>query len=79
MLHFIIMDGLPYSYDVNTGKAYKCRFDNDGFTAGEEVEVSAPPAVIFSELSIKAQCANDLDSIKQAKTTKTRKTVKKSE
>lgn len=63
MLNFIIMNGLPYSYDVETGKAYKCRFDDKGFTAGAEVKVTNAPVEIFSELSIQAQCAN-LDSIK---------------
>lgn len=58
---FIIIDGLPYLYA--DGKAYKCRFDEAGFTPSqEEVEITEEPAAVYSELEIKAQC-QCLDSI----------------
>lgn len=60
-MFFIIIDGLPYLYAE--GKAYKCRFDEAGFTPSqEEVEITEEPAEVFSELEIKAQC-QCLDSI----------------
>ena len=61
MNRFIIVDGLPYLYAK--GKAYAVRWDSAGFTVGAEVELKSAPAKIYSELSIKAQCANHLDSI----------------
>ena len=61
MNRFIIVDGLPYLYAKN--KAYKVRWDNKGFTVGSEVELASEPTAIYTELSIKAQCANCLDSI----------------
>lgn len=58
---FIIIDGLPYLYAE--GKAFKCRFDEAGFTPSqEEVEITDEPVEVFSELEIKAQC-KCLDSI----------------
>ena len=58
---FIIIDGLPYLYAE--GKAFKCRFDEKGFTPSqEEVEITEEPAAVYSELEIKAQC-QCLDSI----------------
>nr|DAT75489.1 MAG TPA: dimeris T4 recombination endonuclease VII [Caudoviricetes sp.] len=58
---FIIMGGLPYLYA--DGKAYKCRFDDAGFTPSqEEVEITEEPTAVYSELEIKAQC-QCLDSI----------------
>ena len=79
MLRFIIMGGLPYLYVE--GKAYKCRFDEKGFTpTQDEVEITEEPAEVFRELEIKAQCAC-LDSIggaeKPAKKTAAKKTAKK--
>jgi hypothetical protein len=60
-MQFIIINGLPYLYA--NGKAYKCRFDEAGFTpTQEEVELTEKPNEVFSELEIKAQCAC-LDSI----------------
>lgn len=61
MNRYIIVGGLPYLYAG--GKAYKVRWDDRGFTVGEEVELASPPDVTYSELSIKAKCANRLDSI----------------
>lgn len=61
MNRFIIMDGLPYLFA--DGKAYAVRWDEKGFTVGSEVEMTSEPGEIFSELSIKAQCADNLDSI----------------
>ena len=61
MLRFIIMGGLPYLYVE--GKAYKCRFDENGFTpTAEEVEITEEPVRTYREIEIKAQCAC-LDSI----------------
>lgn len=60
-MFFIIIDGLPYLYAE--GKAYKCRFDEKGFTPSqEEVKIADEPAAVYSELEIKAQC-QCLDSI----------------
>ena len=61
MNRFIIVDGLPYLYAK--GKAYAVRWDSAGFTVGAEVELKSAPVKIYNELSIKAQCANHLDSI----------------
>ena len=61
MNRFIIVDGLPYLYA--DGKAYCVRWDSAGFTVGAEIELKAAPTRIYNELSIKAQCANRLDSI----------------
>ena len=61
MNRFIIIDGLPYLYA--NGKAFAVRWDLEGFTVGAEVELKAAPTKIYTELSIKAQCANCLDSI----------------
>ena len=61
MNRFIIVDGLPYLYA--NGKAYAVRWDSEGFTVGAEIELKSAPAGVFSELSIKAKCASNLDSI----------------
>lgn len=61
MNRFIIVDGLPFLYAG--GKAYKVRWDSEGFTVGAEVNLTSVPAVTYSELSIKAKCADNLDSI----------------
>ncbi len=76
MNRFIIIDGLPYLYA--DGKAYAVRWDSAGFTVGAEVKLKSAPAVIYTELSIKAQCANNLDSIgAEPKAATKKKTVKK--
>ncbi len=76
MNRFIIIDGLPYLYDK--GRAYKVRWDSAGFTVGEEIELKSSPKATFSELSIKAKCAENLDSIgvEDEKPKKGRKTKK---
>lgn len=61
MNKFVIVDGLPYLYAG--GKAYAVRWDSDGFTVGAEVKLKSVPAVTYGELSIKAKCADCLDSI----------------
>lgn len=61
MNRFIIVDGLPYLFDA--GKAYAVRWDSAGFTVGAEVKLKSAPGRVYSELSIKAQCAHNLDSI----------------
>ena len=78
MNRFIIVNGLPYLYA--DGKAYAVRWDSAGFTVGAEVKLKSTPAVTYSELSIKAQCANKLDSIgaePKAATASKKKVVKK--
>ncbi len=69
MNRYIIVDGLPYLYA--DGKAYAVRWDNKGFTVGDEVNLTSAPDVVYSELSVKAKCAGKLNSIdaqkKQAK------------
>ena len=62
MNRFIIVDGLPYLYA--DGKAYAVRWDEKGFTVGAEVKMASVPEVTYSELSIMAKCAGNLDSIK---------------
>ena len=61
MNKFIIVDGLPYL--LANGKVYSVRWDDKGFTVGAEVEMASVPAVTYSELSVKAKCAGNLDSI----------------
>ena len=61
MNRFIIVNGLPYLYA--NGKAFAVRWDDKGFTVGAEVELASAPSVTYSELSIKAKCAGNLDSI----------------
>ena len=60
MNRFIIVDGLPYLYTDN--KAFAVRWDEKGFTVGDEVKLTAIPYPMYSELSIKAKCSV-LDSI----------------
>lgn len=61
MNKFIIVDGLPYLIDK--GKTFAVRWDESGFTVGAEVEMASVPDRTFSELSVKAKCAGNLDSI----------------
>jgi hypothetical protein len=61
MNEFVIVDGLPYLYAG--GKVYAVRWDDEGFTVGQEVKMDSIPAVTHCELSIFAKCAGRLDSI----------------
>ena len=61
MNKFVIVDGLPYLFA--NGKTFAVRWDEAGFTVGAEVELASVPGRTYSELSIKAKCANNLDSI----------------
>lgn len=61
MNRFVIVDGLPYLFA--NGKTFAVRWDEKGFTVGAEVELASVPDRTYSELSIKAKCANNLDSI----------------
>lgn len=61
MNRYVIVDGLPYLYA--DGKVYAVRWDNAGFTVGQEVKMKSIPAVTYCELSIFAKCAGRLDSI----------------
>lgn len=63
MNRFIIVEGLPYLYA--DGKAYKVRWNKEGFTVGSEVKLASEPDITYSELSVKAKCPN-LDSIRSA-------------
>ena len=61
MNRFVIVDGLPFL--LAQGKTYAVRWDEKGFTVGAEVNLASVPSVTFSELSILAKCAGQLDSI----------------
>ena len=61
MNRFVIVDGLPYLFA--DGKTHAVRWDDAGFTVGTEVKLASVPNRTYSELSIKAKCANNLDSI----------------
>ena len=61
MNRFIIVDGLPFLYA--NGKAYRVRWNEEGFTVGAEVKLASVPTCVYSEISIKAKCADNLDSI----------------
>ena len=60
MNRFLIIDGLPYLYADN--KAYAVRWNEEGFTVGNEVKLTVIPYPVYSEIEIKAKC-NVLDSI----------------
>lgn len=75
MNRFIIVDGLPYLYA--DGKAYAVRWDEKGFTVGAEVKMASVPEVTYSELSIMAKCAGNLDSIKVKEKPATKKATTK--
>lgn len=62
MNRFVIVDGLPYLYA--DGRTYAVRWDDSGFTVGAEVKLTSALGRTYSELSIKAKCAEHLDSIK---------------
>ena len=77
MNRFIIVDGLPYLYA--DGNTYAVRWDEKGFTVGAEVKLASVPEVTYSELSVMAKCAGNLDSIKEkpaAKKAATKKAAK---
>lgn len=61
MNKFIIVEGLPYL--LANGKVFSVRWDESGFTVGAEVEMASVPDRTYSELSVKAKCAGNLDSI----------------
>lgn len=65
MNKFIIVNGLPYL--LANGKAYAVRWDDAGFTVGAEVKMLSVPTRTYSELSVKAKCAGNLDSIGKPK------------
>ena len=64
MNKFIIVGGLPYL--LANGKVFSVRWDESGFTVGAEVELDSAPDRTYSEISIKAKCAGNLDSIGKA-------------
>lgn len=73
MNRFLIIDGLPYLYANN--KAFAVRWDDKGFTIGDEIKLTVIPYPLYSEFEIKAKC-NVLDSIgskEAAKATRGRK------
>lgn len=61
MNRFVIADGLPYLFA--DGKTYAVRWDENGFTVGAEVKLTSVPTYTYSETSVRAKCANSLDSI----------------
>lgn len=64
MNRFIIVDGLPYLFSNDS--AFAVRWDDKGFTVGNEVKLTVIPYPLYSELEIKAKC-NVLDSIGEDK------------
>ena len=75
MNRFLIIDGLPYLCANN--KAFAVRWDDKGFTIGDEVKLTVIPYPLYSEVEIKAKC-NVLDSIgskEHVKATRGRKKV----
>lgn len=63
MQEFIVMGGLPYL--LHGGRAYAVRWDDKGFTVGGIVRegISSTDFPILSELSVRAKCQGQLDSI----------------
>jgi hypothetical protein len=72
MNRFLIVDGLPYLYA--NGSAYAVRWDDKGFTVGNEVNLDFVPYPLYSEMEIKAKCSV-LDSIGAEKETEQPKKV----
>ena len=64
MNRFVIIDELPFLYAGN--KIYAVRWDDNGFTVGDEVKKDFTPYPLYSELEIKAKCKT-LDSIGSSK------------
>lgn len=60
MNEFIIHDGKPYLY--HNGKTFGVRWDEHGFTVGNEVKLTGFSTRTYSEVSVKAKC-ECLDSI----------------
>lgn len=73
MNRFIIVDDLPYLYA--RGKAYAVRWDENGFTVGDEVKLDFTPKYTLSELSIKAKCPvlDSIGAVNQSKLTEPKK------
>lgn len=61
MIRFIIIDGLPYLFAHD--KAYKVRLNEKGLVVGAEIPMDSAPTKTYSETSIRAKCAGNLDSI----------------
>lgn len=76
MNRFIIAHGLPYLFAE--GKTYRCRWDKNGFTLGDEIKLESKDRRIYSELSVMAQCAGHLDSIAESVELETQEMAKKS-
>lgn len=71
MNRFVIVGGLPYLIDK--GKTFSCRWNDEGFTVGAEVELASVPDEIHGEDSVFALCSC-LDSIGTAKPTEKKTT-----
>lgn len=60
MNRFIIVDGLPYLYA--NSRVFSVRWDDKGFTVGNEVKLAVIPSPLYSEIEVQAKCLV-LDSI----------------
>ena len=60
MNRFVIVDGLPYLYA--NGSTFAVKWDEKGFTVGDEVQVDFIPNPLFTAREVKAKCLL-LDSI----------------
>ena len=61
MYSFVVVDGFPFL--LSDGKFFKVRWDETGFTIGEEVKLKKIPSVTYNEHSIKTKCTvmNSID------------------
>ena len=65
MYSFVVVDGFPFL--LSDGKFFKVRWDETGFTIGEEVKLKKIPSVTYNEHSIKTKCTvmNSIDPEKE--------------
>ena len=76
MNRFVIIDGLPYLYANNS--AFAVRWDNEGFTVGNEVKLTVIPYPLYSENEIKAKCTvlDSIGAVDQSKDTVPKKATR---
>lgn len=77
MMTFIIFDGLPYLFKDDV--TYAVRWDDQGFTIGDPVDLPGPHTEVYSELSVKAKCEtlNSISRTEKPKVQKSRRSRKK--